>query len=52
MTREKVAMKVLLAVDPPGLSEAAISEVAARPWPPNTVVEVLSVVEASSVWDV
>jgi nucleotide-binding universal stress UspA family protein len=45
-------MKILLAVDPPEVSDAAITEVAKRPWPPNTTVEVLSVVEPSDVWDV
>jgi len=45
-------MKILLAVDPPEAKEAPILEVAKRPWPPNTTVEVLSVVEPSQVWDV
>jgi nucleotide-binding universal stress UspA family protein len=45
-------MKILLALDPPEQSAAAVREVAARPWPPNTVIEVLSVVEPSYVWDV
>ena len=45
-------MKILLAVDPPEQSNAAISAVARRPWPPNTIVEVLSVVEPSYVLDV
>ncbi len=45
-------MKILLAVDPPGESDATVAEVAARPWPPETSVEVLSVVEPSHVWDV
>ena len=45
-------MKILLAVDPPGESDATIAEVAARPWPPNSSIEVLSVVEPSHVWDV
>jgi nucleotide-binding universal stress UspA family protein len=50
--RGKVVMKILLAVDPPEQSNAAISTVAQRPWPPNTIVEVLSVVEPSYVLDV
>jgi len=45
-------MKILLAVDPPEQGDAAIREVATRPWPPNTIVDVLSVVEPSEVWDV
>ena len=45
-------MKILLAVDPPEQSNAAINAVAQRPWPPNTIVEVLSVVEPSYVLDV
>lgn len=45
-------MKILLAVDPPGESDATIAEVATRPWPPNTTIDVLSVVEPSHVWDV
>jgi nucleotide-binding universal stress UspA family protein len=45
-------MKILLAVDPPEQSNAAISAVAQRPWPPNAIVEVLSVVEPSYVLDV
>ncbi len=38
-------MNLLLAVDPPELNDAVIAEVAARPWPANTAVTVLSVVE-------
>lgn len=45
-------MKILLAIDPPEVSSAAVAEVAKRPWPPRTTVEVLSVVEPSYVWDV
>jgi nucleotide-binding universal stress UspA family protein len=52
MTTGKVIMKILLAVDPPEQSNAAINAVAQRPWPPNTIVEVLSVVEPSYVLDV
>ena len=45
-------MKILLAVDPPGESDTIITEVVTRPWPSNTSMEVLSVVEPSHVWDV
>jgi nucleotide-binding universal stress UspA family protein len=38
-------MKILLAVDSSKYSAAAIKEVAKRPWPPNSTVRVLSVVE-------
>src|SRR5262245_33415116 len=40
------AMKILLAVDDSSFSSAAAGVVGARPWPPNTAVRVLSVVEA------
>lgn len=45
-------MKVLLAVEPSAPSEAAIQAVATRPWPPNTTIEVITVVEPSYVWNV
>lgn len=45
-------MKILLAVDSSAASEAAVHEVAARPWPAGTTVEVLGVVEPSHVWSV
>lgn len=38
-------MKLLLALDPSDSSEAAITEVALRPWPIGTTLEVLSVVD-------
>ena len=38
-------MKVLLAIDNSEYSAEAIREIAARPWPLNTMVRVLSVVE-------
>ena len=38
-------MKILLAVDSSPESDLAVKVVAARPWPPDTTVEVLSVVE-------
>jgi nucleotide-binding universal stress UspA family protein len=38
-------MKVLLAIDSSEYSAQAIKEVAKRPWPPKTIVRVISVVE-------
>ncbi len=38
-------MRVLLAIDSSGLSEAVVSEVERRPWPPDTVVCVLTVID-------
>jgi nucleotide-binding universal stress UspA family protein len=38
-------MKILLAIDSSDLSEAVINEVAARPWPSESVVFVLTVVD-------
>ena len=48
-------MKLLLAIDNSDYSAAAVREVAMRPWPPNTMVRVLSVVEpvtppAAELW--
>jgi nucleotide-binding universal stress UspA family protein len=43
-------MKVLLAVDSSEPSQTAIEAVAARPWPPGSSFEVLTVVEASHQW--
>jgi nucleotide-binding universal stress UspA family protein len=48
-------MKVILAVDNSEYSEEAVKAVAAMPWPPRTVVRVLSVVEpitppAAELW--
>jgi nucleotide-binding universal stress UspA family protein len=45
-------VKILLAVDASAPSETAIRAVAGRPWPPNTAMEVISVVEPSYVWNV
>ncbi|MBZ5611256.1 MAG: universal stress protein [Acidobacteriia bacterium] len=45
-------MKILLAVDSSAQSDRAVAIVADRPWPPNTTVEVLSVVEPLYAWDV
>jgi hypothetical protein len=38
-------MKILLAVDGSVCSEAAIQEVARRPWPPGSEVKVISITE-------
>lgn len=38
-------MKVLLAIDSSALSEAVVSEVERRPWPPGSVVCVLTVID-------
>lgn len=38
-------MKIMLAVDGSPCSEAAVEEMAIRPWPPNSEVRVVSVVE-------
>jgi nucleotide-binding universal stress UspA family protein len=43
-------MKILLAVDETPASQIAVEEVAARPWPDGTNVEVLSVVEPGQMW--
>ena len=42
-------MNILLAVDESSASQIAIEEVAGRPWPEATTVEVLTVVEAGQV---
>ena len=38
-------MKILLAVDGSAHSDAAVNEVAARPWPEGSEVRVISVIE-------
>ena len=38
-------MKILLAIDSSALSEAVVSEVERRPWPPDTNVCVLTVID-------
>src|SRR4030095_13294084 len=38
-------MKILLAIDGSSFSDSAVGEVANRPWPPNSEVRVISVVE-------
>lgn len=43
-------MKILLAMDTSPASEAALEEVAARPWPANSSIEAISVVESSYLW--
>jgi len=48
-------MKVLLAIDNSKYSAEAVKEVANRPWPPKTIVRVISVVEpvpppAAELW--
>src|SRR5579864_6663007 len=45
-------MKVLVAVDNSEASRAVLQEVAARPWPPKSCVEVLNVVEPAHLWTV
>ncbi len=39
-------MKILLAIDNSEYSAEAVKEIAVRPWPPNAIVRVLSVVES------
>lgn len=43
-------MKLLVAVDHSETSQAVLKEVAARPWPVKTCVEVLNVVEPAHMW--
>lgn len=43
-------MTILLAVDETPASQLAIEEVAGRPWPDGTTVEVLTVVEQGQLW--
>jgi nucleotide-binding universal stress UspA family protein len=45
-------MKLLLAVDETPASQFAVEEVAGRPWPDGTSVEVLTVVEQSHMWGI
>ena len=45
-------MKVLVAVDHSEASQAVLKEVAARPWPPKSCMEVLNVVEPAHLWTV
>jgi nucleotide-binding universal stress UspA family protein len=43
-------MKILLAIDHSAASQTAINEVAVRPWPAGTSVEVISVVDSVAPW--
>jgi nucleotide-binding universal stress UspA family protein len=43
-------MKILLAIDHSAASQAAINEVAVRPWPAGASVEAISVVDTSAPW--
>src|SRR5438270_8651274 len=43
--RGEVAMKILLAIDGSPCSERAVEEVARRPWPADSQVRVVSVIE-------
>jgi nucleotide-binding universal stress UspA family protein len=45
-------MKLLIAVDHSPASQTVVKEVAARPWPPKSCVEVLNVVEPAHLWTV
>lgn len=45
-------MKLLVAVDHSEASQAVLKEIAARPWPVKTCVEVLNVVEPAHLWTV
>src|SRR6185312_4813199 len=45
-------MKVLAAIDHSEASEAVIKEIAARPWPPKSSIEVLNVLEHAHLWAV
>jgi nucleotide-binding universal stress UspA family protein len=38
-------MKILLAIDGSSFSDAAVKEIATRPWPPGSEVRIISVVE-------
>jgi len=42
-------MRIMIAVDGSPCSEAAVAEVASRPWPPESEVRVISVVERHAV---
>src|SRR5579872_457661 len=43
-------MKILLAMDTSTASQAALKQVASRPWPQATSVEVVSVIEPAHMW--
>lgn len=40
-------MRVLLAIDGSPFSEAAVTEVAERPWPKGTIIEILTVIHSA-----
>ena len=42
-------MKILIAIDGSDFSQAALKSVIARPWPPDTAIKVLHVVEPPSL---
>jgi nucleotide-binding universal stress UspA family protein len=42
-------MKILIAIDGSDFSQAALQSVIARPWPPDTAIKVLHVVEPPSL---
>jgi nucleotide-binding universal stress UspA family protein len=44
-------MNILLAVDSSPASQAAVREVAARPWPSGSMVRILSVVDPTYTWN-
>ncbi|HYL73672.1 MAG TPA: universal stress protein [Bryobacteraceae bacterium] len=44
-------MKILLAVDSSVASDVAVNQVVGRPWPPDTIVHVLTVLEPSHLWN-
>jgi nucleotide-binding universal stress UspA family protein len=43
-------MKILLAMDTSAASQAALEQVASRPWPQATSVEIVSVIEPAHMW--
>ncbi len=45
-------MKILLAIDSSVASDVAVNQVVGRPWPPDTTVHVLTVLEPSHIWNV
>jgi nucleotide-binding universal stress UspA family protein len=45
-------MKILVAIDHSEASEAVIKEIAARPWPQKSCIEVLNVLEYAHLWTV
>ena len=43
-------MKIVLAIDSSAASQVAVAEVARRPWPDDSVVDVVSAVDSYSTW--